>query len=88
MTKSKDKFAVGVDIGGTNIKLGIISDTGKIVKKALVETKGEGGPDVVVSQIKKGINELLSKNDRKIICSKSIDCAFVDCGHYDWWREL
>ena len=74
MTKSKDKFAVGVDIGGTNIKLGIISDTGKIVKKALVETKGEGGPDVVVSQIKKGINELLSKNDRKII-GIGIGCA-------------
>lgn len=66
MTKTKNKFAIGVDIGGTNIKLGIISDSGKIVKKTMVETKGEGGPNSVVSQIKKGINELLSKNKYKV----------------------
>ena len=74
MIEKKNKFAIGVDIGGTNIKLGIISDTGKIVKKALVETKGESGPDVVVSQIKKGISELLLKNDKKVI-GIGIGCA-------------
>lgn len=74
MSKSKNKFAVGVDIGGTNIKLGIISDTGEIVKKGMVETKAEGGPDSVVSQIKKGINELLLKNDKKIV-GIGIGCA-------------
>ncbi len=74
MTMSKNKFAIGVDIGGTNIKLGIISEKGEIVKKALVETKGEGGPDVVVAQIKKGINELLSNNDNKIV-GIGIGCA-------------
>ena len=74
MTKSKTKYAVGVDIGGTNIKLGIISDSGKIVKKGMVETKGEGGPDAVVSQLKKGINELLLKNDLKL-AGIGIGCA-------------
>ena len=66
MTKKKNKYAIGVDIGGTNIKLGIISDAGKIVKKGMVETRAEGGPDIVISQIKKGITELLLKNDKKI----------------------
>ena len=74
MSKSKNKFAVGVDIGGTNIKLGIISDTGEITKKGMVETKAEGGPDSVVSQIKKGISELLLKNDKKIV-GIGIGCA-------------
>ena len=74
MSDKKNKFAIGIDIGGTNIKLGIISDSGKIVKKALVETRGEGGPGVVVSQIKKGISELLLKNDKKI-AGIGIGCA-------------
>jgi glucokinase len=74
MSNSKGKFAIGVDIGGTNIKLGIISDTGKIDKKAMVETKAVGGPSSVVSQIKKGISELLLKNDKKIV-GIGIGCA-------------
>jgi glucokinase len=74
MKKNKIKYAVGVDIGGTNIKLGIISNDGKIVKKGMVETRAEGGPDVVVSQIKKGITELLLKNDKKI-AGIGIGCA-------------
>ena len=74
MTKVKNKYAIGVDIGGTNIKLGIISDAGKIVKKGMVETRAEGGPDVVVSQIKKGITELLLKNDKEI-AGVGIGCA-------------
>ena len=74
MMSRKNKYAIGVDIGGTNIKLGIISEAGEIVKKAMVETKGEGGPDVVVAQIKKGINELLSKNNHDIV-GIGIGCA-------------
>ena len=74
MTNKKDKFAIGVDIGGTNIKLGIISETGEIIKKGMVETKAEGGPDSVVLQIKKGINELLSNNEKKI-AGIGIGCA-------------
>ncbi len=73
MTK-KNKYAVGVDIGGTNIKLGIISEEGKIIKKTLVKTMGDGGPKIVVSQIKKGINELLQKNSYKI-SGIGIGCA-------------
>jgi glucokinase len=62
----KEKFAVGVDLGGTNIKLGIVSQSGKIVKKTSVETKAEGGYEVVISQMKKGIEEILSKNKKEI----------------------
>ncbi|HKI79827.1 MAG TPA: ROK family protein [Ignavibacteriaceae bacterium] len=71
---AENKYAIGVDIGGTNIKLGIISETGKILNKALIETLAEGGPDVVVSQLKKGIKELLKKNEEKI-AGIGIGCA-------------
>ena len=62
----KEKYAVGVDLGGTSVKLGIISLQGKIIKKTAVETKAEDGPESVISQIKYGINILLHKNKLKI----------------------
>jgi glucokinase len=62
----KEKYAVGVDLGGTSVKLGIISLQGKIIKKTTVETKAEDGPESVISQIKLGINILLNKNKLKI----------------------
>ena len=65
MPKS-EKFAIGVDLGGTNIKIGIVTEKGKIVKKTSKETKAEDGPKAVISQIKKGIEEILVKNKRKI----------------------
>lgn len=65
MAKS-EKFAIGVDLGGTNIKIGIVSEKGKLVKSLSVKTEAEGGPKKVISNIVKGIDEILSKNKLKI----------------------
>ncbi len=65
MAKS-DKYAIGVDLGGTNIKFGIVSQKGKLVEKLSLNSKADGGPEKVVKQIKNGISEILSKNKVKI----------------------
>lgn len=52
------KYAVGVDLGGTSIKMGLVSDKGKILDKISLETMAEKGPEKVIFQIKKGIKEL------------------------------
>ena len=65
MAKS-DKYTLGVDLGGTSVKIGIVSEKGKISKKISVETKAADGPDAVVEQIKKGIHEILDKTKKKI----------------------
>ncbi len=62
----KEKFAVGVDLGGTNIKLGIVSQSGKIARDITIETKAEAGPDSAISQMKKGIGEILKGNKKEI----------------------
>lgn len=62
----KNNYAVGVDLGGTFVKIGIVTDKGKIVDKISIDTLAEKGPKKVISQIKKGIKELLSKNKYKI----------------------
>lgn len=65
MPKS-EKYAVGVDLGGTNIKIGIVSQKGKLVEKISLSSKADGGPEKVIKQIKIGIEEILSNNKKKI----------------------
>lgn len=51
----KSANAIGVDLGGTSIKVGIVSKEGKLLNKTSVETLADQGPKVVVKQIIKGI---------------------------------
>ncbi len=60
------KYAIGVDLGGTNIKIGIVSEKGKLVKSISIKTEAEGGPKKVINNICKGIDEILLKNKYKI----------------------
>lgn len=60
------KYAIGVDLGGTNIKIGIVSERGKLVKSISIKTEAEMGPKKVISNILSGIKQALSKNKLKI----------------------
>jgi len=62
----KKKYSIGVDLGGTKVKVGIVNGDGRIIRKVSVDTFAEQGPDKVVSQIKKGINSLLVTNKKLI----------------------
>ncbi len=64
---SKSKFAIGVDLGGTSIKVGVVSKEGKIEKKISVDTLADGGPDIVIHQIKKGIDLVLDKYIKQVV---------------------
>jgi glucokinase len=65
MPKS-EKYAIGVDLGGTFIKFGIVSAIGKIVHKTFLETNANKGSKYVIREIKNGINELLNIKGYKI----------------------
>lgn len=56
----KLNYAVGVDLGGTKVKIGIVSSEGKIVKKISIPTLASEGVDKSISQIKKGIKTILT----------------------------
>lgn len=57
------KKAIGVDLGGTYIKVGIVDETGKILKKQQFETMAEKGKkEIVISQIEKGIQSVFDEN--------------------------
>jgi glucokinase len=63
---AKPKYALGIDLGGTSIKLGIVSEKGKIFYKISLPSNAEKGPEAVISQIEKGIRQILSHTKLKI----------------------
>ncbi len=60
------KTIVGLDLGGTFIKVGLVSEKGKILKKEQLPTLGEKGRKVVLSQMEKGISFAL-KGEKDIL---------------------
>ena len=57
---STQKYALGIDLGGTTIKFGLVNDSGKIKKKFSLDTYASDGPEAVIAQIKKGIAQLIN----------------------------
>ena len=58
---SKLHYAIGVDLGGTTIKTGVVDSNGKIIFQTKLPTLGEQGPKIVVAQIQKSIKEVMGK---------------------------
>lgn len=63
---NKNKYAIGVDLGGSSIKLGIVTNTGRIIKKISLRTEAEKGPKKVIEKIISGIKELIENSKYKI----------------------
>jgi len=57
-----NKFFIGIDLGGTNIKGGIIDDEGNIIVSDNIKTESEKGPDFVIGNIVLLIKTLLLKS--------------------------
>lgn len=57
------KYIAGVDIGGTNTKIGIVSSEGKIIAKESIKTLSIEGVDSTLKRIWAKIKELLEKSD-------------------------
>ena len=55
------KYRVGVDIGGTNVKIALVDFDGKIIYSNTVPTRAEMGYEAGVNNIKQAIKELMSE---------------------------
>ncbi|MGD0338051.1 MAG: hypothetical protein ABSB78_04625 [Bacteroidota bacterium] len=70
---SKDYF-IGVDLGGTNIKFGIVSEKGEIIRKGILPAQTHLGREAIMGNIIKAIEQTLAladKNKIKIIADFS-----------------
>ncbi len=62
----RTKYAVGVDLGGSNIKIGLVTQGGKIINKLSIKTESDKGPQKVIENIKTGVHALLKKTKVQI----------------------
>lgn len=60
------RHAIGVDLGGTKIEIGIVNDRGEIVDHTRLETDSEDGAASVEKRILKSIIDLRNKNSVSI----------------------
>ena len=58
----KKPLFAGIDVGGTNVKLGIVDDHGQIVAKTKFPTQPDKSPDVAISQSRTGLEKLLKSS--------------------------
>lgn len=57
------KLSIGVDLGGTNIKFGLIDPSGRVVLRSKEKTRAGRGSAAIVESIIDGIDALLMKSD-------------------------
>ena len=56
---------IGIDVGGTNVKLALVSPEGKIIYSNSIPTHAEMGYEYTVNNIKEAIRDLLKETDSK-----------------------
>jgi glucokinase len=54
-------YYIGLDLGGTNVKAGIVDDHGQPIARLSVPTQGERGPDVVIEVLIDVIKQLTAE---------------------------
>ena len=61
LTEAKKQLYVGVDVGGTNIKIGLVDDAGYTAGYHSVPTEPQRDADDAVARIKEGVAHLLQQ---------------------------
>jgi len=57
---------VGIDLGGTNIKIGLFDSDLELIRKTSVSTEADMGPDVVIAKMAETVEKLLAESDRPL----------------------
>jgi len=64
------KSAIGVDLGGTNVRLGIVSEKGSIISSSRMPTEVGEGPERVIRRIVTAVKSLMRKSaGREHVCT-------------------
>lgn len=56
------KFACGIDLGGTNLHIGITDDDGNIIIKEKCSTEAEKGPESIIERMRLSVKTLLRQS--------------------------
>ena len=59
------RYFIGVDLGGTNIKFGIVSNKGEVLHKGMLSVQAKLGRDAILNNLNKAIEKSLTYADKK-----------------------
>lgn len=59
--EAKRPLFLGFDVGGTNLKLGVVDDEGRVVAKTQIPTNEEAGPQDAVTRARVAVEEMLAE---------------------------
>ncbi len=65
LAEAEQPLFVGIDVGGTNIKLGLIDNRGSTLAYHSIPTEVDRGPDDAIARMAAGVNQLLEKAGAK-----------------------
>jgi len=68
-------FFVGVDVGGTTIKLGLVDDRGQTLAWTRIDTNVEAGPDAAVERIEGAFAEIVGDAGLEVAQIKAVGLA-------------
>jgi glucokinase len=72
--------AIGIDVGGTFIKVGVVDAGGTIIRQHQVETAAERGPDAILERIAEQANILLAERDDIVALGLGVPGVINDRG--------
>ena len=61
------RYSIGVDLGGTNIKFGVVSDSGEVLHKGMLSAQVNLGREAILSNLKQATEHSLAFAGRKRI---------------------
>ncbi len=67
MKSGEPKLAIGVDLGATTVKTGLVSSDGRILYQSKLPSRGNEGPAAVVKQIETSVRDALQHSKGKEI---------------------
>ncbi|GAB6087271.1 ROK family protein [Alkaliphilus crotonatoxidans] len=57
----KEKHLIGVDFGGTNIRIGLFDQENRLLFQEKLSTEADKGPDYIINNLKTQINNLMAR---------------------------
>lgn len=60
-------YTIGIDLGGTNLRIGLFNEEGEIISEQSRPTEAEKGPDYTINNMAEVINKLKSQYDIKAV---------------------
>jgi glucokinase len=67
-------LAIGIDIGGTQLRVALVDGAGSIRKRTAVRTEAGAGPAAVIAQIAGLVAEVVGEIDRSALLGAGVSC--------------